>query len=313
MFKELACETLLQDSTPTMHALIFYPLVTSTVYILTTLLFFALYTFLPSPPPILGFIARCLSAYASLIFSASYGTLASIVLRCLNLHHRYAQWTTARCFKYTAMLTMGVRFEILDDGEKLLSSRRPVVIIGNHQTELDVLLLGWIWPQHCSVTAKKSLRNVPFLGWFMSISGSVFLDRVDRNQAMKAFEGAATAMKELQQSVFIFPEGTRSYAAEPSLLPFKKGAFHLAVQAGVDILPVVAENYSSVLNLKAKRFNSGTIRVKVLPPISTKGLTNADVDSLTRDTRDKMLRALEEMAQDPSARTMSAVEAKKHS
>ena len=79
---------------------------------------------------------------------------------------------------------------------------------------------------------------------------------------MKAFEGAAREMKEHRQNVFIFPEGTRSYAEKPVLLPFKKGAFHLAVQAGVDILPVVVENYSRVLNIKARRFNSGTIRIK---------------------------------------------------
>ena len=119
-----------------------------------------------------------------------------------------------------------------------------------------------MFPKYTSVSAKTSLKNVPFLGWYMSLSGTVFIDRVDRTQAMKAFEGAAREMKEHQQNVFIFPEGTRSYADKPALLPFKKGAFHLAVQAGVDIVPVVAENYSRVLNVKARRFNSGTIRVK---------------------------------------------------
>ena len=85
---------------------------------------------------------------------------------------------------------------------------------------------------------------------------------------MKAFEGAAREMTEHGQNVFIFPEGTRSYAEKPILLPFKKGAFHLAVQAGVDVLPVVAENYSKVLDVKAMRFNSGTIRVKGIRPLS---------------------------------------------
>ena len=69
-------------------------------------------------------------------------------------------------------------------------------------------------------------------------------------------------MRELRQNVFIFPEGTRSYAREPVMLPFKKGAFHLAIQAGVDVCPVVAENYSRVLDVRAKRFVGGTIRVK---------------------------------------------------
>lgn len=231
-------------------------------YTFITMSLFALYTYLPNPPPLIGFIARVLSAYLTLLVSAAYGTLASAILKLLGLHYKYAQWTTARCFKWLGAITMGVKFDILDNGREILDSNRPVVFVVNHQTELDVLLLGSIWPLHCSVTAKKSLRNVPFLGWFMTLSGSVFIDRVDRNQAMKAFEGAARAMRDKQQSVVIFPEGTRSYSAEPMLLPFKKGAFHLAVQAGVPIVPVVAENYSRVLNIKAKRFNAGTIRVK---------------------------------------------------
>lgn len=198
---------------------------------------------------------------------------------------------------------MGVRFEILDDGEKILNSKRPLVIVGNHQSELDVLFLGCIWPTYCSVTAKKSLRNVPFLGWFMALSGSVFIDRAHRSEATKALSGAADAMKTLKQSVFMFPEGTRSYSREPMLLPFKKGAFHLAVQAGADILPVVAENYSKVLDVKAKHFSPGVIRVKVLQPISTTGMTIADVDKLTQDTRNKMLETLVELAAQPESRS----------
>lgn len=295
-------------------------------YTFITMALFALYAYLPNPPPLIGFIARVLSAYLTLIVSASYGTLASGILKLLGLQYKYAQWTTARCFKWLGAITMGVKFDILDNGRQILDSNRPVVFILNHQTELDVLLLGSIWPLHCSVTAKKSLRNVPFLGWFMTLSGSVFIDRVDRTQAMKAFEGAARAMRDKQQSVVIFPEGTRSYSAEPMLLPFKKGAFHLAVQAGVPIVPIVAENYSRVLNVKAKRFNAGTIRVKgklipfhlglishsanqqqiVLDPVSTKGLTAADVDSLTRDVREQMLKTIVQLGKDSESRSINS-------
>lgn len=197
-----------------------------------------------------------------MIVCTAYGTTASLILRCLNLHYRYGQWTAGKSFVWVCRYTIGVRFVIPEEGKKILNAKRPYVIVANHQTELDVLLLGSIWPQYCSVTAKSSLRNVPFLGWFMTLSGSVFIDRADRSQAVKAFEGAANVMRDLGQSVLIFPEGTRSYSAEPMLLPFKKGAFHLAVQAGADVLPVVAENYSKVLNVKARRFNAGTIRVK---------------------------------------------------
>ena len=78
---------------------------------------------------------------------------------------------------------------------------------------------------------------------------------------MKAFEGAAQEMREKRQSVFIFPEGTRSNAEEPMLLPFKKGAFHLAIQAKVPIVPVVSGCYWGVLGAREWRFRRGTIPV----------------------------------------------------
>lgn len=242
-----------------MNPIIYYPLLSLTSYLLLTMTLFAMSFMLPTIP-ILSFLARILSSYASLLLCATYGVLASLTLGLFG-QHRLAQWATARCFDLVMRYTTGIRFVIVS-GEEYLHAKRPMVIIANHQTELDVLLLGRVFPRYCSVTAKKSLARIPFLGWFMRLSGTVFIDRVDRSQAMKAFEGAAREMREHRQNVFIFPEGTRSYAREPVMLPFKKGAFHLAVQAGVDICPVVAENYSRVLDVRAKRFVAGIIRVK---------------------------------------------------
>ena len=74
--------------------------------------------------------------------------------------------------------------------------------------------------------------------------------------------GASNEITKQRQSVYMFPEGTRSYAKEPMLLPFKKGAFHLAVQAGVPVVPVVVANYSDVLYVKGWKFNSGQVLVK---------------------------------------------------
>lgn len=174
---------------------------------------------------------------------------------------RSSQWATARCFKYMMWLTTGVSF-IVDDPEDWLNATRPAVFIGNHQTELDVAMLGAIFPKHCSVTAKVSLKSTPILGWFMALSYSVFIDRANSTSARSAMTGAAEEMRRERQSVYMFPEGTRSYSKEPMLLPFKKGAFHLAVQAGVPIVPVVVANYSDILYVKDKKFVSGTIPIK---------------------------------------------------
>lgn len=224
-----------------------------------TALTIALYLLSPMSA-IAGFGARCLASYISLLLAAAYGVLASIVLSLVG-HKGISQWTAGRLFKWAMAATTGVRFDIIDP-HGYLAATRPAVFVGNHQTELDVLMLGTIFPKYCSVTAKSSLKKVPFLGWFMTLSGSVFIDRKNTKDAREAMRGAAEQMQTLRQSVYMFPEGTRSYAKEPTLLPFKKGAFHLAVQAQVPIVPVVAANYSHVLYVKGFTFKSGKIPVK---------------------------------------------------
>ncbi|KAI1742305.1 hypothetical protein F4680DRAFT_46075 [Xylaria scruposa] len=240
--------------------------------------------------PKAAFVARALASYIALIICASYGAAASIVLRILG-REQIAQWTTARAFKYVMALATGITFEV-EDPNKYLETIRPAVFVGNHQTELDVLMLGCMFPKYCSVTAKKNLKKIPFLGWFMSLSGTVFIDRQNSRNARDAMAGAAEEIQRRKQSVYMFPEGTRSYSKEPGLLPFKKGAFHLAVQAGVPIVPVVAANYSHILHIKSLVFNGGKIPVKVLDPIPTAGLTSEDVDELTRSTRELMLQEI---------------------
>ena len=175
----------------------------------------------------------------------------------------------------------GVRFDIVSGKEYLLGmeTHPPMVLVGNHQSALDVLLLAAIFPRYCSVTAKAELRNVPVLGWFMRLSGTVFINRGDRESARRAFEGAAGEMmhphahggkagggeggKGRGQSVFIFPEGTRRSSKEVGQLGgFKKGAFHLAVQAQVPIVVCVCANYWGVCSLKEWRFRAGRVPVK---------------------------------------------------
>ncbi|ATY60698.1 AtaAp protein [Cordyceps militaris CM01] len=240
--------------------------------------------------PRAGFFARCLAMYMTFFFAAIFGVVSSIVLSIAG-HRNIAQWATARYYLYSARLTTGTTFEA-DDPHDVLGSTRPAVFIGNHQTELDVLMLGAVFPKYCSVTGKRSLKHIPFLGWFMTLSGSIFIDRANSKDARQAMQGAADEITTRKQSVYMFPEGTRSYSKEPILLPFKKGAFHLAVQAGVPIVPCVVSNYSHILYPKDYVFKAGTIPIKILDPIPTKGLTSADVDELTRTTRELMLKEL---------------------
>lgn len=215
--------------------------------------------------PVMGFYIRMLIAYTCLVLCASIGVFSSIFLRLIG-YQRISQWFVGRCFKYTMWYTTGITFTI-DDPHDYLSKTRPAIFVGNHQTELDVLMLGCIFPKWCSVTAKRSLKNLPFLGWFMTLSGTVFIDRANSKNARQAMAGASDEISREKQSVYMFPEGTRSYTKEPTLLPFKKGAFHLAIQSGVPIVPVVVANYSHILHPRTLTFKSGEIPIRGMLPL----------------------------------------------
>ncbi|KAF7552828.1 hypothetical protein G7046_g7278 [Stylonectria norvegica] len=267
-------------------------------YAALTLFFYALSLAIPKA----GFVARVLAGYISLLVVTGAGVFISIGATLIGKQHS-AQYATGRCFYYAMRYTAGVSFEI-DDPTDILGTTRPAVFIGNHQTELDVLMLGTMFPTHCSVTAKASLKKTPFLGWFMALSGSIFIDRKNTKDARNIMKGAADEIVSKRQSVYMFPEGTRSYPKDPMLLPFKKGAFHLAIQAGVPIVPVVVSNYSHILYVKDFVFRAGKIPIKVLDPIPTKHLTAADVDELTRSTRELMLDELIKLSAKVQGRTM---------
>ncbi|KAK4161915.1 hypothetical protein QBC43DRAFT_91853 [Cladorrhinum sp. PSN259] len=269
-------------------------------YTALTVFFYMLSFLIPKA----AFVARALASYLSLIASSLFGVWSSAILSLVG-YGGLSQWAVGRSFRLFMSISTGITFSI-EDPNNYLNTTRPAVFIGNHQTELDVLMLGSIFPKWCSVTAKSSLKKVPFLGWFMWLSGSIFIDRKNTKDAREAMRGAADEIRDKKQSVYMFPEGTRSYSKEPELLPFKKGAFHLAVQAQVPIVPVVVANYSHVLWIKGLVFRSGTIPCKVLEPISTKGLTSADVDELTRTTRELMLKEIIALTEKARGKTFAA-------
>lgn len=242
--------------------------------------------------PKVRFLARMIAFYLALASCASYGVVVSILLKLLG-RASIAQWATGRAFYFVTSSLVGYDFKV--DGEEHLLTR-PAVFIANHQSEFDISTLGKLFPQHCSVTAKRSLKYIPLLGWFMALSDTVFIDRGNRKSAISAFDAAANHMKTKKQSVWIYPEGTRSYSSDPILLPFKTGAFHLARQAGVPVVPIVIANYSHVFNFKERRFEDGIIPVKVLPPISLDGMTADDMRQLADKTRLEMLQVLEEIS-----------------
>lgn len=228
---------------------------------------------------------------ASLGVCSVFGVLVSPIMTILNrrLDINYA---VARSFKHLTNLLIGLRFTV--EGAEKFEKARPAVVVGNHQTGVDIIYLGNVFPHRSSIMAKKVLKYTPLLGQFMTLAGAVFIDRANRKDAIKAFDQVSKKMKKHDLSLFVFPEGTRSNLPFPDLLPFKKGAFHLAVQAQVPIVPVVCENYHRFFDGKT-RFEAGTARIRVLDPIDTVGMTMDDVTELTTKVRSLMLAELQRM------------------
>ncbi|KAH9855043.1 1-acylglycerol-3-phosphate O [Lenzites betulinus] len=209
-------------------------------------------------------------------------------------------YVIARSFYYLTSPVVGVRLVV--EGEEYLDTR-PAVLIGNHQSMFDILYLGRIFPRRASILAKKELQWMPFLGQFMTLSGAIFVDRGNNARAVRSLTAAGELMRERRTSLWMFPEGTRSMRPEAYLRPFKKGAFHTAIQAQVPIVPVICENYWRVYR-KNYFADDSTLKIKVLPPIPTTGLTAADASALSERVHDLMLDALREISTPPPPGTV---------
>lgn len=252
----------------------------------------------------LKFYAKSFVFGSLILVCALYGVVASIVLRIAG-KEEFAQYTVARAFYYLFSKVLGIKISIRNEAALL---NRPSVVISNHQSALDILILGRIFQPGYTVTAKKDLKYFPFLGWFMLALGTFFIDRARGEKARKVLESGLCNLRDKKRSIFMFPEGTRSATKKLELLPFKKGAFHLAKQAKIPVVPVAVSNYSTIFHSGDKIFNQGEIIIDVFDPISTENVeTNEDVTQLVEEAREKMLKSIESMGYASTRAQLDAV------
>jgi len=180
----------------------------------------------------------------------------------------------------------GVRLDVR--GAEHLATR-PAVFLFNHQSQLDVLILAKLLRGGFTGVAKKELAHSPGFGLMFRLADVAFVDRHDTAQARKALEPAVQKLRD-GISLAIAPEGTRS--ATPALGPFKKGAFHVAMQAGVPIVPIVIRNAGELMWRGATTIRAGTVQIAVLPPVPTAGWVADDLDAHVRRVRGQYLATL---------------------
>jgi 1-acyl-sn-glycerol-3-phosphate acyltransferase len=147
---------------------------------------------------------------------------------------------------------------------EIRSGVRPAVFVGNHSSLFDPPLMISTLPSHPAFVAKRELASVPFLGWVIWLAGFIFIDRDRRGSARRSLEQAAARIHG-GQGIVAFPSGTRS--PDGSLLPVKKGAFHLAWKADVPVVPFAIQGGQGILPKGTWRVGGGLYAIRVGTPL----------------------------------------------
>ncbi len=177
---------------------------------------------------------------------------------------------------------------LVTKGKENLWSSRPAVFIFNHQSNVDFLIVAKLLRRDVVGIAKKELTKTP-IGPLFKMAGIIFIDRKNKEKAIEALKPAVDALKS-GTSIGIAPEGTRSY--DYKLGKFKKGAFHLAMQAKVPIVPIVITNAHDVMPRGTSVLRPSVVEVKVLEPIQTHKWKRKNIDKHVEEVRNKYLKEL---------------------
>ncbi|XP_055598222.1 1-acyl-sn-glycerol-3-phosphate acyltransferase alpha [Uranotaenia lowii] len=208
--------------------------------------------------------------------------------------YRNALFPAMLCRGYGRIL--GASFEVR--GQENVNRTHGGVVLVNHQSALDLIVLSYIWPLvgRATVVAKREVLYLFPFGSASWLWGTLFIDRQNQRSAKTAINKEATAINEKQAKILFFPEGTRGDGH--NLLPFKKGSFHVAIESQSVIQPVVVSKYH-FLNWRAKVFGRGHNIIKILPEISCAGLTKDDMPQLMERVH-KLMQAEYEALSDES-------------
>jgi len=169
--------------------------------------------------------------------------------------------------------------------------RHPYVMVSNHESFVDMLLISHLKIE-MKWMSKESLFKIPLVGWMMRMAGDISLVRGDRASGSAALERCKVWL-DRRVSIMIFPEGTRSTTGE--LRDFKDGAFRLAIETGTPILPLAVHGTRTALRKHDWRMGDSDAEVRVLAPVSTEGLTEADIPALRDRVRTMIISEIEHM------------------
>ncbi|MCU1639954.1 MAG: HAD-superfamily subfamily hydrolase [Nocardia sp.] len=215
-------------------------------------------------------IIRTAAMFGSLFATAGVGVVAGV----LTSNRRIGVDLATSLFGDIAGWLGNIN--VVVTGEDRVWSQRPAVFFINHQSTLiDALVTARILRRGYTVVAKSEVRQMPVIGQMFDLADVAFLDRSSTSKAISALQSATEKLRS-GVSIAMAPEGTRSMS--PKIGKFKKGGFHLAVDAGVPIVPIVIRNAGEIMWRNANTAREGIIEVVVHEPVPTAGWTRADID-----------------------------------
>jgi putative phosphoserine phosphatase/1-acylglycerol-3-phosphate O-acyltransferase len=228
-------------------------------------------------------LARTALSYASLVPSVAAGLGVALLNRSRRDGVNVAMSTWAD------LATALARIDLRVEGEAHLWSRRPAVFLFNHPSGVDPLLVAKLLRRDFTAIGNEEIRRNRLFGPAFPFASVVFIDHSDTGKAIEVLAPALEALRH-GRSIAIAPEDTRSHTLH--LGPFKKGAFRLAMRAGVPIVPIVFRNTLDVLPRGGIVMRPATVEVVVLPPIDTSGWRRETLDAHVESVRDRYLEVL---------------------
>ena len=185
-----------------------------------------------------------------------------------------------------------VRVEV--DGIEKIDPTKRYVIASNHLSQFDIPLLFSVLPVHGRFLSKKELFKIPLVGQAMRTIGIIEIDRASGTSSRQAINEGVKIAADRGYSLIVFPEGTRSTGGQ--FLPFKKGAFRIAIDTGLPLVPVLIDGTELINRPGSKIFRRGKARVVICDPIETSGMTNKDnLNDLARTVESTMTERFQEL------------------
>ena len=218
-----------------------------------------------TPTPRLAFLRRATLGFAGFGISLLY-CLGRVMQRTVTPRQRRSGTIardTARVMSRLACGGADMDVRVVD-GERLAASQ-PCVYIANHQSFVDYPVLARIFPARTVVVGKAEIGRMPVIGSLFRATGNVLLTRGDSKGASRTLDDLAARRRSGATSGWMFPEGTRR-KDDSAMLPFKSGAFRMAAQAGVPIVPVVVSSLKPRVDLAGRRLDRTTVTIRVLAP-----------------------------------------------